>query len=411
MKEKRYVIIGNSTAAIAAAENIRKLDKTGSITFLSEEEYPAYGRPLISYYLLGKTRAENMSVRPADFYEKLGATLRLGVRAERIDTAKRQVILRGGERIRYDKLLVATGSRPFVPNVEGYEKVKDKFTFMTFSDALALEKKLTPQARVLIVGAGLIGLKCVEGILDRVGSVTVVDLAARILPSILDEEGSAIVQERLEARGVSFILGDCAVRYAPGLATLRSGKGVPFDILVIAAGVRPNVSLVREAGGEVNRGIVVNDRQKTTIPDVYAAGDNCESYDICSGTRRILALLPNAAFRGETAGRNMAGGDAAFDKAAPFNALGLFDTHIATAGVYEGETYTDTSEGYKKLFVKDNKLVGFILIDCIERAGIYTSLIREQTPLDTVDFELLKKNPVLMAFARGTREEYLTRRR
>ena len=120
MKEKRYVIIGNSTAAIAAAENIRKLDKTGSITFLSEEEYPAYGRPLISYYLLGKTRAENMSVRPADFYEKLGATLRLGVRAERIDTAKRQVILRGGERIRYDKLLVATGSRPFVPNVEGH---------------------------------------------------------------------------------------------------------------------------------------------------------------------------------------------------------------------------------------------------------------------------------------------------
>ena len=106
-----------------------------------------------------------------------------------------------------------------------------------------------------------------------------------------------------------------------------------------------------------------------------------------------------------------AGGDAAFDKAAPFNALGLFDTHIATAGVYEGEAYTDTSEGYKKLFVKDNKLVGFILIDCIERAGIYTSLIREQTTLDTVDFELLKKTPALMAFARGTREEYLTRRR
>lgn len=406
----QYVIIGNSTAATFAIEGIRAIDRAGSITVISDETRPAYGRPLISYYLYGRIRLENTAYRSASFYTDNGVTLKYGVRAEKIDPKKKTVALSDGSAIGYDKLLVATGSSPLVPPADGLDTVK-YHTFMTMDAALALEKELSPEKRVLVVGAGLIGLKCVEGILDRVGSVTVVDLAARILPSILDEEGSAIVQERLEARGVNFVLGDCAVRYAPGLATLRSGREVPFDILVIAAGVRPNVSLVREAGGEVNRGIVVNDRQETTIPDVYAAGDNCESYDICSGTRRILALLPNAAFQGETAGRNMAGGDAAFDKAAPFNALGLFDTHIATAGVYEGEAYTDLSEGYKKLFVKDNKLVGFILIDCIERAGIYTSLIREQTPLDTVDFELLKKNPALMAFARGTREEYLTRRR
>ena len=406
----QYVIIGNSTAATFAIECIRAIDRAGSITVISDETRPAYGRPLISYYLYGRIRLENTAYRPASFYTDNGVTLKYGVRAEKIDPKKKTVALSDGSTIGYDKLLVATGSSPLVPPADGLDAVK-YHTFMTMDAALALEKELSPEKRVLVVGAGLIGLKCVEGILDRVGSVTVVDLAARILPSILDEEGSAIVQERLEARGVNFVLGDCAVRYAPGLATLRSGKEVPFDILVIAAGVRPNVSLVREAGGEVNRGIVVNDRQETTIPDVYAAGDNCESYDICSGTRRILALLPNAAFQGETAGRNMAGGDAAFDKAAPFNALGLFDTHIATAGVYEGEAYTDLSEGYKKLFVKDNKLVGFILIDCIGRAGIYTSLIREQTPLTTVDFELLKKNPALMAFARGTREEYLTRRR
>lgn len=406
----QYVIIGNSTAATFAIEGIRAVDKAGSITVISDETRPAYGRPLISYYLYGRIKLENTDYRSASFYTDNGVALKYGVRAEKIDPKKKTVAVSDGSTIGYDKLLVATGSSPLVPPADGLDTVK-YHTFMTMDAALALEKELSPEKRVLVVGAGLIGLKCVEGILDRVGSVTVVDLAARILPSILDEEGSAIVQERLEARGVNFVLGDCAVRYAPGLATLRSGKEVPFDILVIAAGVRPNVSLVREAGGEVNRGIVVNDRQETTIPDVYAAGDNCESYDICSGTRRILALLPNAAFQGETAGRNMAGGDAAFDKAAPFNALGLFDTHIATAGVYEGEAYTDLSEGYKKLFVKDNKLVGFILIDCIERAGIYTSLIREQTPLDTVDFELLKKNPALMAFARGTREEYLTRRR
>lgn len=406
----QYVIIGNSTAATFAIEGIRAVDRAGSIIVISDETRPAYGRPLISYYLYGRIKLENTDYRSASFYTDNGVTVKYGVHAENIDPEKKTAALSDGSAIGYDKLLVATGSSPLVPPAEGLDTVQ-YHTFMTMDSALALEKELSPEKRVLVVGAGLIGLKCVEGVLDRVGSVTVVDLAARILPSILDEEGSAIVQERLEARGVNFVLGDCAVRYAPGLATLRSGKEVPFDILVIAAGVRPNVSLVKEAGGEVNRGIVVNDRQETTIPDVYAAGDNCESYDICSGTRRILALLPNAAFQGETAGRNMAGGDAAFDKAAPFNALGLFDTHIATAGVYEGEAYTDTSEGYKKLFVKDNKLVGFILIDCIERAGIYTSLIREQTPLDTVDFELLKKNPALMAFARGTRAEILTRRR
>ena len=404
----QYVIIGNSTAATFAIEGIRAVDKAGSITVISDETRPAYGRPLISYYLYGRIKLENTDYRSASFYTDNGVTLKYGVRAEKIDPKKKTVALSDGSTIGYDKLLVATGSSPLVPPADGLDTVK-YHTFMTMDAALALEKELSPEKRVLVVGAGLIGLKCVEGILDRVGSVTVVDLAARILPSILDEEGSAIVQERLEARGVNFVLGDCAVRYAPGLATLRSGKEVPFDILVIAAGVRPNVSLVREAGGEVNRGIVVNDRQETTIPDVYAAGDNCESYDICSGTRRILALLPNAAFQGETAGRNMAGGDAAFDKAAPFNALGLFDTHIATAGVYEGEAYTDLSEGYKKLFVKDNKLVGFILIDCIGRAGIYTSLIRNKTPLSEVDFKSLEGMPNLAAFPQAARERMLAR--
>ena len=297
----QYVIIGNSTAATFAVEGIRAVDKEGSITVISDETRPAYGRPLISYYLYGRIKLENTDYRSASFYTDNGVTVKYGVRAEKIDPEKKNVALSDGSTIGYDKLLVATGSSPLVPPAEGLDTVP-YHTFMTMDSALALEKELSPEKRVLVVGAGLIGLKCVEGILDRVGSVTVVDLAARILPSILDEEGSAIVQERLEACGVNFVLGDCAVRYAPGLATLRSGKEVPFDILVIAAGVRPNVSLVREAGGEVNRGIVVNDRQETTIPDVYAAGDNCESYDICSGTRRILALLPNAAFQGETAG-------------------------------------------------------------------------------------------------------------
>ena len=407
----QYVIIGNSTAATFAIEGIRSQDKTGNIVVLSEESRPAYGRPLISYYLYGKIDLAHTAYRAPSFYADMGAEVRLNARAVRLDTAKKEVILADGSSAPYDKLLIATGSRPFVPPTDGYEGVKNKFTFMTMDDALALEKALSPEKRVLVVGAGLIGLKCVEGIFGRVGSVTVVDMADRILPSILDEEGAALVRRQLEARGVKFLLNDHVATYEANTAHLASGKTVPFDLLVTAVGVRPNVELVKEAGGEVNRGIVVDDRQRTSLPDVFAAGDNCEAFDLSAGQRRILAILPNAALQGETAGKNMAGADAAFTQGAAFNAIGFFGSHIATAGVYEGESYVERgNDSYKKLFWKDNVLKGFILINNIERAGIYTSLIREQTPLDTLDFELLKHNPALMAFAKEARTEKLARR-
>ena len=405
-----YVIIGNSTAGIAAAESIRKLDQAGSITILSDEAFPTYGRPLISYYLLGKTDAAHMNYRPADFYRKNNIRTMFSVRAEHIDTAKKQVLLQGGKKVKYDKLLVATGSRPFVPPMEGLDK-NEYFTFMTYADALALEKQLAPEKKVLIVGAGLIGLKCLEGIADRVGKVTVVDMAPHILPSILDDYGASIIQKQLEKHGAEFYLSDSVASFEKGVAHLKSGATVPFDILVVAAGVRPNVELVKEAGGKVGRGILTDDRQETSLKDVYAAGDCTESYDITCGQSRILALLPNAQFQGSCAGTNMAGGEAHFTNAVPMNAIGFFGSHVLTAGSYFGDTYVEKEgETYKKLFFDGDKLNGFILIDLPERAGIYTSLLRNQTSLSEVDFEALKKDPGLLAFSEAFREQKLARK-
>ena len=407
----KYVIIGNSTAALYAVEGIRSVDKKGKITIVSDEKHPAYGRPLISYYLYGKTDLEHIAYRPADFYEKMGVDLILGERAVKIEPKEKRVLLQSGKKAGYDKLLVATGSRPFVPPMEGLEEVENKFSFMKLDDAFALEKALSPEKDVLIVGAGLIGLKCMEGVLGRCRSVTVIDLADRILPSILDEGGAAFVQKQLEKKGVRFLLGDSAAKFGKNVAYTKNGKEISFDVLVVAVGVRPNTELVKDAGGEVARGIVTDDGQRTSIPDVFAAGDNCESFDISSGTRRILALLPNAALQGECAGVNMAGGDAHFTDAVPMNAIGFFGSHIATAGVYEGECFEDIApDHYKKLFYKDNELKGYILIDCIERAGIYTSFIRNKTPLSEVDFKLLEKSPALMAFSAAARREKLARR-
>lgn len=406
MTVKEYVIIGNGVAAASCIEGVRSTDKDGRITVISEENHPVYCRPLISYYLENKTDTERMNYREADFYEKSGCKVIYGKKAVSVDSASETVTLNDGTKLPYTALCVATGSSPFVPPFEGLDKVENKFSFMTLDDTLAIEKATNRDSRVLIVGAGLIGLKCAEGLRDRVASITVCDLAPRVLSSILDDECAGIVEAHLEANGIDFMPGDTAVSFEKNSAKMKSGKTVDFDVLVLAVGVRANTSLVKEIGGEVKCGIIVNDKMETSLPHIYAAGDCTEGNDISFGQARVLALLPNANMQGYTAGVNMAGGEAVFDKAVPMNSIGFFGLHVMTAGTYDGELYEEKGEGFiKRLFIKDNRLVGFILIGKKERAGIYTSLIRERTPLDTVDFETMKKIATTAAFSSEIRRK------
>lgn len=408
MKVVRYVIIGNSTAAVGGVEGIRKVDPNGSITLIASEPHHTYSRPLISYLLLGRTDENRMKYRPDSFYRVNNVDTRLGVTVTKIDPKQKHVEISSGEQIPYDRLLIATGSRPFVPPMEGLSTVKNRFSFMTLDDARALDRVLTPQSRVLIVGAGLIGLKCAEGILHRVAKVQVVDLAPRILPSILDETGSAMVQEFLEKQGVSILTGTTVERFDGNHATLTSGDTCDFDVLVVAVGVRANTELAKEAGALVGRGIQVDSEGRTSLPDVFAAGDCTETSDLSSGTTHVMAILPNAYLQGEAAGQAMAGHHAPFDNAIPMNAIGFFHLHMVTAGSYDGqELVWQEKASYKKLVIRDGKLVGFILIGDVARAGIYTSLIRQQTPLSELDFDKLKEHPQLLAFGPKTRAEKL----
>lgn len=402
------VIIGNSAAAVGCIEGIRKNNQEVNITVISNEPHHTYSRPLISYLLYGKTDEQRMKYRPDSFYDDNRVTAMLGKTVVRIDKEQKKVELDDGQTMPYDKLLVATGSKPFVPPMKGLESVQKKFTFMTLNDAKALEAALFPDASVLVIGAGLIGLKCVEGIRDKVSSVTVVDMADRILPSILDAEGSALVQKSIEQKGVRFILSNSVKEFQGNTALLTNDETLHFDLVVVAVGVRPNVELVKEIGGNVNRGIVTDECCHTSIPDIYAAGDCSESYDITVNQHRILALLPNAYMQGESAGYDMVGASKPYDKAIPMNAIGFFGYHVITAGSYDGEAYVSVDgDGYKKLVVKDGLLKGYILIGDVRRAGIYTKLIREEVPLDTIDFELIKEKPQLMAFAKTERAKQL----
>lgn len=406
---KQYVIIGNGVAAAGCIEGIRKNGGEGKIIVISGEKYPVYCRPLISYYLEGKTDLNKMNYRSEDFYKNNNCEVIYGEKAEKINSTDKTVTLSNGDVITYDELCVASGSTPFIPPMKGLETVEKRFSFMTLDDTLSLEKAIDENTRVLIIGAGLIGLKCAEGIRDRVKSVTVCDLADRVLSSILDSDTAPIVQKHLEANGVELMMSDSVAELNKNTAVMKSGKEVEFDVLVTAVGVRPNTALISDIGGAVNRGIIVNDAMQTSIESIYSAGDCTEGNDISFNGKRVLALLPNAYMQGFTAGSNMAGVCTEFSKAIPMNSIGFFGLHIMTAGSYAGEDENGTvyseinCEGAKKFFVKDNKLCGYILIGKVERGGIYTSLIREQTPLDTLDFDLLRENATFVAFSKENR--------
>jgi NAD(P)H-nitrite reductase large subunit len=337
--------------------------------------------------LKGKATQESMRYRAPDFYEKNNCKTIFGTEVTKIN--EKTVTLENGETIPYDKLLVATGS-----SAVSLADVKNGFGFMTLDDALALDAALDTSKSVLIMGAGLIGLKCAEGIWGKVGSITVSDLASRILSSILDEPAAKMVQNHLESNGIKFALGQ---KVDPN----------GFDIVVTAVGVRPNTSLLNGIA-EIDRGIVINEKSETTAKNIYAAGDCTQTTDISDGQKKIMALLPNAYIQGECAGINMAGGEKSFTNAIPMNAIGFCGLSIITAGNYTGDDYSKSEKNeYKRLFYSDNKLNGYIMVGNVEKAGIYTSLIRNQTPLDSIDFCLVCEKPGLMAFTKETRNSML----
>ena len=404
----RYVIIGGSAAAIGCIEGIRSVDKTGEIILITRETEWNYSRPLISYLLEGKTTRDKMWCRPDSFFTRNGVTVKAGVLATALDAGDRTVRLSTGERLAYDRLLAATGSRPFVPPIPGLETVERTFCFQTLSDASALAEALRPESRVLILGAGLTGVKCAEGIRGLCAQIAIADLAPRVLPAVLDDTAAAMVQARMEEKGVRFYLNDSAAAFRGNTARLQSGTELEFDVLVTAVGVRPNTQLVADAGGAVDRGILVDGRCATTLPDVYAAGDCAQGYDAVSGEKRMLPLWPNAVLQGETAGINMAGGRADYTQGIALNASGVFGLHMVTAGSYEGESFTVQRDGsYKRLVTADGVLKGVIMVGDVSRAGIYTDIIRKKKPLSEIDFDLIRESPQLMAFSQKDRRVQL----
>lgn len=399
MRRTRYLIIGNSAAAAGCIEGIRKRDQDGDILVVTEEAYPSYSRPLISYWLEGAVQDEELYYRKDAWYLQKKAEVLLETKATAIDPEKHCVHFENGETVHYEKLLVASGSTPFIPPIEGIEEGGKIFTFTTFKDAAAIRDVLDQKSRVVILGAGLIGLKAAEALTGQSQSVAIVDLADHLMPSILDWDSAKRIQDELVQKGMQFYLEKCITKVMPQTVMLNDGTVLDYDILILAVGTRPRTELIEQAGGQTDRGIVTDTGQRTSLKDVYAAGDCTQSYDISSQSAKNLAILPNAFLQGETAGQNMAGGTAVYTQAFPVNAMGILGRYLMTAGSMSGEAYVvENEEGYKKFFIEDNRLKGYILIGECTRSGIYTDLIRQQTDLRDLDMKKLMETAGLAAF-------------
>lgn len=414
-----YLILGNSAAAVSAIESIRSVDREGTIAVVSPEDFPAYSTPMISYLVKGKTTEDKMPIRPAGFYDDNAVETILGEPATAIDASAHTVEV-GAQEIGYGKLLVACGSIPQPAPVEGLDG-ENVFPFLNLTDARAVlayidklrEEKPGEPVRVAVIGSGLIGCKACEGLAVAADEVTMLARSASILRSIVDEDASRIAERALASEGVDVRLKTQAVAFEKEgdrvtRLELNDGSTLGCDIVMLASGVKPNVAMAQAAGAEVERGLVCDEHMQTTLPDVYAAGDLALSRNSLDGSRRIIALWPNAVAQGKVAGLAMAGAEAEFDGNFPMNSIPLCGITICTAGIKDAgdgmeQTIRNDGDVYTKLVTRDDRLVGFTLVNRPDHAGIYTRLIREGTPLSTVDPSLLTNAPRLIDLPAGSR--------
>lgn len=406
-----YLIIGNSAAGVSAAEAIRATDADGSVLIVSNEPYAVYGRPLISYMLEGKASQDNLGFKAPDFYEKLRLDTLFGpdFAVESLNPEAHEAVLANGDVIAYGKCLLATGSVPFTPPIEGLEGRVNVHTFFTLDDAMgvwddarraqAASAADGHESRCVVIGSGMIGLKAAEAVSSYVDEVLVLELAPRILPAVLDEAGSALLQQQLAKHGITCLPGISANKLCGEgdrveSVVLTDGREVACDFVVAAVGVRPNSALAVQAGAEQGRGLVCGPDLQTSLRDVYAAGDVVQITDELDGAQRPLALWPIALRTGALAGAHMAGAPDAepFTGAFAVNAVDFFDVSLLTAGIvnppadggFEERVFAEGST-YVKFVVRDDRLQGYILFNRPLNAGLYTSLIENATPLSSLE--------------------------
>lgn len=413
----KYLIVGNSAGGIGAAEAIREVDKAGPITIVSDEPYPAYSRPLIAKYLTRERKIEEMLFRPPDFYSQNSISCLLDKKVERLTLESHIAEIYSSESIAWERLLLATGGIPIVPKIKGVGK-RGVFTFVTLNDAKAIDEFLSNASQAVVIGGGLIGISVTEALVKRNIKVTVVEMKDTILNTILDERASSIAEEALRQSGIRVVTGHTVAEIEGGEVVegvvLDNGDSIPCDLVVVAIGVSPRIELAQGTQIKINRGIVVDEYMAAGYPGVYSCGDAAEAYDFVYGTNRLTPIWPNAYLGGRIAGYNMAGVKTKYPGGTAMNSLNYFGLNIASAGMVNPsdvdgcEALSRQDNGtYWKVILKDNLLVGMVLVGDIERSGILFSLMRDQVHVGDFKRALLSSDFGLISLPRQLWQEKL----
>jgi len=405
----RHIIIGNGVAGVTAAQAIRAADESAEIHILSAEPYLYYYRPRLWELISGKSEEEAIYFRSESFYEEKRIQVHLGVAAAALDPKAHTVRLPDGERMTYDRALLAMGGHSFVPPVEGAEQ-KGVFTLRTLEDARALMNYADQVDSAAIIGGGLLGLETAHSLKTRgLKKVTVIEFMPHLLPRQLDPPGAAVLQAKLEEMGLAFITDGAtqAIREENGRLAchLKDGRAVRGGLVLFSIGIRSNITLAKEAGVEVDRSVVIDDYLRTSAEDVFAAGDVAQYQGVTYG------IIPAATEQGKAAGANMVD-----EKSAPYNGtipnnrlkvvgINLVSIGEATAEEEDGVTILrrqdDPGRQYQRVTLRDGKVTGAIMIGSVENFLPFKRLIDSGQDVSAYQERLLDESFDLKALSQG----------
>ena len=396
-----YVIIGGSAAGVTAAETIRKNNKKSSITLISDEAFGLYSRCLLTYFIAGSIDESKLCFKDKDFYKDNNMKTYLGKKAVSIDAKKKSVSLENGTKVSYDKLLLATGATPKSVDIPGVEKI-GVFTIRKINDAHAIMELLGKVKKIAVLGGGLIGLRDAYALRQREKEVVVVVKSPQVLSQMVDTDAARIIASLLEKNGIE-IMTDVTAKEILGKEHVKgilldNGRKLECQLVIIGKGVKPNTELAGKCGIKVENGIVVDKFLQTSDKNIFAAGDVAETYDIARDTKRINALWPCAVEQGEIAGLNMLGKGVIYDGSLSMNSIDFFGLGCISMGITkpkekEYEIISRTGESlYKKFVLKENRIIGMVLVGDIRPAGIISALIKNKIDVSGIKHILLNDN-------------------
>jgi NAD(P)H-nitrite reductase large subunit len=390
----RYIIVGGSAAAISAVEAIRSVDQKSQIDLFSDEATPLFSRVLLPYYIAEELTKALLNFRSADFFEVNNVTPHLGVRVREIAAASKTIQTEDGQTYPFDRILIATGGKAIIPPIPGIDK-QGVSTLKTMADAERIYNLSGKKA--VVIGAGSVGVETSISLTRRGMKVFLLEQLGHVLPTVFDEEAAIIIRKRIEDLGVEVITGEKALRFTGNghiASVITDTRELECDLVVVAVGLRPDVDLAQKAGAEIGSagGVRVDSQMMTSLPDIYAAGDVAETYDIARDTGFVNAIWPCAFEQGHIAGLNLAGQKTEYAGSYRKNSIGNFIgipaismgvTHAAactTCGPEDElrEIKRRTKETYRKLILRNGRIIGAIFVGQTQKAGLISILLKKK---------------------------------